>query len=506
MILLIQNNSLYEADLRAMLQAFFPATRIATATPEEAGTLSTKMFREMDFCLTALFAEKRTRLMVEEKGRIMFSGYCTGDFENRKRFRNKLKLLSYKLLSEYAGRDLPWGSLTGMRPTKIAAEAFHAGLSTDEVVDYYERTYQTSREKAALAAEVALHEKPILSGVNPVRDYCLYVHIPFCPTRCLYCSFAAYSVMDVQTKISAYLGALKEELQYISLLNMGRTLKSIYIGGGTPTALSAEQLETLLSSIEETFDMETVTEYTVEAGRPDSITKEKLRCMKAHGVTRISINPQTMNEETLRIIGRSHTPADIQRAFLEARKAGFDDINMDIIAGLPGENLDSMRYTLNELEKLGPDSLTVHSLAIKRTANLNMQLDDYKDDLKHDVAGMVRMADMRARKWGLEPYYLYRQRNIAGNLENTGYVRPGLDCKYNVLIMEERIDTFAAGAGAISRLVTYDQEKDETVKCTRVENVKNMDVYIERIDEMKERLRDAVDTRDREMLLLNQKK
>ena len=228
--------------------------------------------------------------------------------------------------------------------------------------------------------------------------------------------------------------------------------------------------------------------------------------MKTHGVTRISINPQTMNEETLRIIGRSHTPADIQRAFLEARKAGFDDINMDIIAGLPGENLDSMRYTLNALEKLGPDSLTVHSLAIKRTANLNMQLDDYKDDLKHDVAGMVRMADMRARKWGLEPYYLYRQRNIAGNLENTGYVRPGLDCQYNVLIMEERIDTFAAGAGAISRLVTYNQEKDETVKCTRVENVKNMDVYIERIDEMKERLRDAVDTRDREMLLLNQKK
>lgn len=495
MILLIQTDASYEADFRGMLQAFFPTVRIQAMSAEEAGKLRTKMFREMDFCFTALFRERAVVLRIEERGYVRFSAYCPGDYRNRGGFRNRLKLASYRILSEFTGRSLPWGSLTGMRPTKIATKLLAEGRTGDEIQTYYEKNYGTSPKKAELAAEVAAVEQPILEAADPEKDYCLYIHIPFCPTRCLYCSFAAYPVMEYEDRILNYLYALKKELQYISYLNRGRRLVSIYIGGGTPTALSESQLGDLLDAVNGSFDTENLTEYTVEAGRPDSITREKLKILKKHGVTRISINPQTMNAETLRIIGRAHTPADIVRAFRDARGTGFQDINMDIIAGLPKETAESMRYTLGELEKLAPDSLTVHTLCLKRTASLNLQLDQYRDTLPEDPAAMVEMAQARARRWGLHPYYLYRQRNMEGNLENTGFTRPGLECRYNILIMEERTDVFAAGAGAITRLVFYDPVRHQNRKTLRVENVRNLEEYIERIDEMNDRLREAVEAR-----------
>ena len=494
MVLLVQNITEYEADLRAMITAFFLGEKLTVIHPGVIGDYNRDAFADWDFVFTALFDKAETRLKIEERGHVIFSAYTFGDYSDKKRFRNKLKLAAYKLLKEYTGRSLPWGSLTGMRPTKIATKGLEAGLEEDDLVDYYIRTYDASEEKAELAVEVARRERRILSSVDPRRDYCLYVGIPFCPTRCVYCSFAAYPIMEYAGKIDSYIDAVKTELANISLMNHGRRLAAVYIGGGTPTSISKEQLDRLLTEIEYSFDLSDVEEFTVEAGRPDSITPEKLRVMKAHGVTRISINPQSMNPETLRKIGRAHSPEMIIRAFKEARAAGFDNINMDIIAGLPDERLGDMAHTLDEVLKLEPESLTVHSLAIKKKAGLNEKYEDYKNSINNDVDRMIELAAKRAKAAGLMPYYLYRQKNIAGNLENTGFSIPSLECRYNVLIMEERLDTFAAGAGAITRLLSLDEE-GETVRVDRIENVRNVDEYIARIEEMISRKTEGIAAR-----------
>ena len=234
-------------------------------------------------------------------------------------------------------------------------------------------TYDASEEKASLATRVAMTEQSIIEEIDPIKDYILYIGIPFCPTRCLYCSFAAYPIHEYESEVDKYLETLKQELTHISFMNRHRRLVAVYIGGGTPTSLSEKQLEQLMVAVNETFDMSDLLEFTVEAGRPDSITREKLEVLKKKGCTRISINPQTMNSFTLRTIGRAHTPADIKWAMNEARKVGFKNINMDIIAGLPGERLVDLEYTLGEIEKMMPESLTVHSLAIKRAANWLMR-------------------------------------------------------------------------------------------------------------------------------------
>ena len=524
MILLVQNDAEYEVDLRAMIGAFFLGEKIRAVRPEDVASYDRTMFSEFSLMITALYDADNdinedggtellsdivphddkgeeyyrphlvtTRLRVEEKGHVLYSAYVYGDYKDRARYRNKLKRAIYRLLSEYTGRILPWGSMTGMRPTKIASSALAKEKTRSEIIDYYDYTYDVTHEKAALATDVATKEKRIMDSVDPITDYSLYIGIPFCPTRCLYCSFAAYPIIEYASKVSEYIDALKQELQYISFLNRNRHLVSIYIGGGTPTSLSEEELKELLDSVNEYFNLSDLREFTVEAGRPDSITKEKLEVLKSHGVTRISINPQTMNAETLKVIGRAHTPADIKRAMDQARRVGFKNINMDIIAGLPGENIDSMKYTLDEIEDMGPESLTVHSLAIKRSAHLNQRFGEFRGEINHDMDLMLSLVSARAKKAGLEPYYLYRQKNIAGNLENVGYARKGLECIYNIFIMEERLDTFAAGAGGITRLLNI--EGGVTTRVDRVENVKNVDEYIARIDEMLERIVQGVDAR-----------
>ena len=493
MILLVQNDAEYEVDLRAMIGAFFLGEKVKTARPDEVAQYDKEMFSQIDIMITALYDEKNTSIRMEEKGRVLYSAYVYGDYKDRKRYRNKLKLAIYRLLSEYTGRTLPWGSLTGMRPTKIASAALVKGKDKSEIVEYYNYTYDASEEKATLATDVAIKEKAIIDTVSPLTDYCLYVGIPFCPTRCLYCSFAAYPINEYESKVDDYIDTLKQELQYISFLNRNRNLVAIYIGGGTPTSLSAKQLDELMTCINESFDLSSLREYTVEAGRPDSIKKDKLEVLKKRGCTRISINPQTMNADTLRTIGRAHSPAEVKWAMKEARKQGFDNINMDIIAGLPGEAIDDMEYTLAEIRKLDPESLTVHSLALKRTAVLNQRYGEFKDEINKDMDQMLSLAAERAKNAGMEPYYLYRQKNIAGNLENVGYAKKGHECIYNVLIMEEKLDTFAAGAGGITRLLSTSD--GEIVRIDRVENVKNVDEFITRIDEMLERLSAGVDSR-----------
>ena len=409
-----------------------------------------------------------------------------GDGRDKSVVRNPLKLAIYEMLSRYTGRVLPWGSLTGIRPTKIAVAQIEDGADRQAVVENYIKVYGTSRAKAELAFDVAGREKKIIDSVAEEDEYCLYIGIPFCPTRCLYCSFTSYPIAAYKDKVEDYLDALEKEITYVAKAYRGKRLISIYVGGGTPSSISAENMERLCSMVESMFDMSHVREFTIEAGRPDSTTYDKLLVMKKHGVTRISINPQTMNEQTLRTIGRAHTPEQTRQAMAMARKAGFDNINMDLIVGLPGEDTDAVENTLRQIKELSPESLTVHTLAVKRAAKLNIEMDRYKDQLKNDIESQLDAVTRAAGEMGLEPYYLYRQKNMTGNLENVGYSKEGLECLYNILIMEERTDIVGLGAGSSSKLVVRPGHDGVTegTRIDRIENCKSVDDYISRIDEM----------------------
>ncbi len=492
MILLVQNAEEYNNDLRAMIMAFFSGEKISGMSPEQAGELSPKMHREFTFVLTALYDEKEVRLQIEEKGSVLYTAYASGNYRDKKKFRNRLKLAIYRLLSEYTGKTLPWGCLTGVRPAKIAMAKLNAGKTFNETVKDYQEKYDVSSEKAILATKVAVRERALTEGIDFENSYCLYVGIPFCPSRCLYCSFTSYPISSYKGMVEAYLDALRKELQYIGYTNRERKLVSIYVGGGTPTSLEPEELNLLLTDIRSNFDLSYLREFTVEAGRPDSINAAKLKVLKENEVTRISINPQTMNDKTLKTIGRAHTANDVREAFRLAEGIGFRSVNMDIIAGLPGEDAESMRLTLKEIRRLHPNNLTVHSLAIKRAAELKQQMVTYGSRIHQDMEEMLKQVSETAEELGMKPYYMYRQKNIGGNLENVGYAVPGRECLYNILIMEELTDIISAGAGASSKRVIRNapDEGGENIRIERCENVKEVVQYIERIDEMIERKQD----------------
>ena len=407
----------------------------------------------------------------------------TGIPENseKKYVKAELKRLVYKTLKELTKKELPWGALTGIRPVKLATGLIESNpkISDEDICRYLKENYLVSDKKAALSISIARKEYELLKSIDYKNGYSLYIGIPFCPTTCLYCSFTSYPIKAYQKKTEPYLKALLKEVEYVAKEFQHKRLNSIYFGGGTPTTLEADQLERLLLAVQENFDLTYCQEFTVEAGRPDSITEEKLRVLKKYGVTRISINPQTMNQRTLDLIGRYHTVEQVREAFWMAREIGFDNINMDFIVGLPQENIEDIEYSMQEAQKLNPDSLTIHSLAIKRAARLNMQKEQYKGLAMKNSMEIMELCEQYARKMGMEPYYLYRQKNIAGNMENVGYARKaGI---YNILIMEEKQTIVACGAGSVSKRVYPDG------RIERSENVKDVSQYIERIGEMIER-------------------
>ena len=404
------------------------------------------------------------------------------DYSNRFETKNQLKRLLYGTLRKLTGRTLPWGTLTGIRPTKIAMGQLKAGMTEEAVMDDMEKTYLASREKTSLCVDIARREMELLEPLNCESGYSLYVGIPFCPTTCLYCSFTSYPISLWKDRMDSYLEALYREMDYVAQVMRGRTLDTVYFGGGTPTSLEASQLDALITRLKAAFPFDQVKEFTVEAGRPDSITEEKFAVLKKHGVTRISINPQTMNQKTLDLIGRRHTVEMVEESFHMARRMGFDNINMDLILGLPGEDLEDVRRTLARVKALGPDSLTVHSLAIKRAARLNMFKEQYEELAITNTQEMIELTAACAREMGLLPYYMYRQKNMAGNFENVGYAAPGKACIYNILIMEEQQTIAACGAGTTTKVYFPAENRLE-----RAENVKNVEQYIDRLDEMMER-------------------
>lgn len=494
------NRENYEYDIHALTQSFYPAKQVKVLLPEkweEQGVTA-------DIVVSVSEKQARMSFYVQEEaepgteqGNDGFCGalesakgqaricheYNTPLPAGKERAKAVFKRFLYETLCAETKRTLPWGNLTGIRPTKIAMELLEQGKNREDIVSFLQKEHFVSDEKAALCFDIALREKNILGQLDQKDGYSLYIGIPFCPTTCLYCSFTSYPVSVWEKRMDEYLDCLMKEIDYVKEAFSGRAPETIYIGGGTPTSLSPERLERLLGGLEEAFCLKDVKEFTVEAGRADSITREKLRVIKRHHVTRISVNPQTMKDETLRIIGRRHTAEQVREAFVMAREEGFDNINMDLILGLPGEGAEDVRQTIGAVTQLAPDSLTVHSLAVKRASKLGQWIEENGTETLCNTDETMAIAAAGAEAMGMQPYYLYRQKNMSGNFENTGYALPGKNGIYNILIMEEKQNIVALGAGSISKRV-YEDGRIE-----RCENVKEVALYMEKIDEMIERKR-----------------
>lgn len=399
---------------------------------------------------------------------------------HRKRAARRLcRQTMYDLCKQVTGQHPAWGSMTGIRPTHLMYEALDQGMTSDEAAAHLIRTFDVTEEKARLLQDIVRVQGQLPPPDDGWMD--VYIGIPFCTTRCTYCSFSS-GELGKGKLVEPYLAALFREMaDGASLLrDAGKCLRAVYVGGGTPTSLNEDQLSRLLDKMMTLFPG--AMEYTVEAGRPDTITPAKLAAIRNAGVGRISINPQTMNDRTLRVIGRAHTAAQVEEAYAMAREAGLGHINMDVIAGLPGESLADFAHTMEAARRLHPESLTVHTLAIKRSSRLHLENAPLPDG--ETAADMVRMGAKTARSMGLEPYYLYRQKYMAGNQENVGYALPGHACQYNVDIMEETTHILALGAGGISKRV-YPEEGH----IGRAPNVSNIEQYIDRVEEMSQRKR-----------------
>ncbi len=406
-----------------------------------------------------------------------------GGLEEKRTLKRAAKTVLFLLMSEEMNRMPPWGSLTGIRPTRLVYEGMSRGMTLDEAEKWVQDEFFVSKEKASLLKEIVTMQKGIIDP--PENTFDLYIGIPFCVTRCAYCSFASGEIGNGKLT-EPYVNALIQEIRETSafMKKMNLRLRAGYMGGGTPTSLSAEQLDRILQEAMHHFP--DAAEWTVEAGRPDTIDEKKLLTLIKNHVDRISVNPQTFNDETLKVIGRRHTSEETLNAFRLARELGFDHINMDLIAALPGETFSDFERTLSIVTDLGPESVTVHSLAIKRSSKLHEQLT--VQGTSHNQAdcetadNMIRFAREILTKGGWHPYYLYRQKYMAGNLENVGYAKRGKACLYNIGNMEETARVLALGAGAISKWIFPRERRIE-----RAPNVKNIEEYISRVHEMTER-------------------
>lgn len=386
-------------------------------------------------------------------------------------------------LSEMTGKRPDWGVLTGVRPVKLAGDLMKSLKDREKAKQSLIACYLLSEEKADLLLDIYAYQQQILEKPQE-NTVGLYIGIPFCPTRCLYCSFPASQASESQ--IQTYLHALSLEIEFVasSMKAEGITPESIYIGGGTPTTLDPKPLQALLEKTVTEFDLSTLKEFTVEAGRPDTITAEKLEVIRKAGASRISINPQSMQGKTLDLIGRSHTPENIKTAFWLAREIGISMINMDIIAGLPGEIQADFEDTLRQVIELNPENITVHTLATKRASKLVEMDKNYHYKQGEIVRGMLEVCRKQLPEKGYRPYYLYRQKQMAGNFENIGWCKEGSAGIYNIRIMEEAQTIIALGAGGITKVYYPDENRLE-----RVPNVSNFEIYSERLDEMIQRKR-----------------
>ena len=467
-IFLIGHDFKYETE--ATVKLFFPAMRFTFCTedaPRQEDYIRTSLAGETilaESSLSGVFRRSEAQLPRHADKRTAEHALCT---------------LLYEHLTEATGITPPWGMMTGIRPVRMLTAAVEQGSTLEDAVQAMGQTYRVSEQKLALAKETARVQLPLLGRLGP-DVVSLYISIPFCPSRCSYCSFVSHSIAEAGKLIPAYVDCLCRELSIWGELIRRLELKldTVYIGGGTPTSISAEQLGQIMDAVRANMHMEPVREYTVEAGRPDTITPEKLEVIRSHGATRITINPQTLNDKVLRAIGRKHTAQQAVDAFRLARSLGFANINMDLIAGLPEDTPDSFRDTLDRVIALDPESITVHTLTLKRSAALYAQ---GGSQIANPAAAMVDYSVRRLPEAGYRPYYLYRQKNTLENLENVGYAKPGFESLYNILIMDETQTILGAGCAASTKLVTPDGQ------ITRIHNHKFPYEYIGRFDSLMEK-------------------
>ncbi|WP_035767166.1 coproporphyrinogen dehydrogenase HemZ [Butyrivibrio sp. NC2002] len=499
MILVEVSKDRFKYDIHSLVKAFYPAEDVLVLTKEEIeakkenGSLEKEIFK-----IDMIFDDenKNVEMIILENGEKLQEGKAqftedndlsdnstNGTKASKSTPKNALKQLMYSQLSQKVGHELPWGALTGIRPTRIPMQMLYEGKNSDEIREYMKDTFFVSDEKIDLSLGIAKREKAILDSIDHEDGYSIYIGIPFCPTTCLYCSFTSFPIVTWAKRVGDYLTCLEKEIDFVAEAFGNKKVNSVYIGGGTPTTLEPDQIRRLIGYLGNKIDISNISEFTVESGRPDSITRDKLRAMKECGVSRISVNPQTMSDETLKRIGRQHSVAQFVDAYNMAREEGFDNINMDIILGLPGEELSDVEHTMREIEKLRPNDLTVHSLSVKRGSRLAEHIRNEGYFLESDTGRMMEIAAAGARSMGLMPYYMYRQKNISGNLENTGYAEEGKAGIYNILMMEEVQSIVALGAGTVSKRVYGDG------RIERCDNVKDVTLYMNDISQMIERKR-----------------
>ena len=458
----------YQYDIENICEIFFPYEKIKMTESDDAGddpvTVITQI-RGDTLTVDARVYEKRKTLSK------------TAD-ENTDR-QNALSVMLYEALSEILGIKYPWGILYGVRPAR-RMHALADAFSETEAQRIFHEKYLVSDEKIKLTSAV-MHSENGIIALSGEKSFSLYVSIPFCPTRCSYCSFVSHSIENTQRLVKPYVELLVKEIEETGKYAraLGLRLESVYFGGGTPTALCAEDLAKLFYSIDKNFDLSTNREYTVEAGRPDTVTADKLQALKTAGVSRISVNPQTFNDKALEAIGRRHTSHDTLKAFDLARKMGFDNINMDFIAGLPKDDIASFEKSLNMGIELKAESVTLHTLSLKSGAYMATRQAALDPSPGLLVSDMVDTAGKALKSAGYHPYYMYRQGKSLGNLENVGWCKSGRECLYNVFMMDETHTVLAVGAGAVIKL-----KNQKTGKIQRIYNYKYPYEYIDRFDEI----------------------
>ncbi|MEW9095144.1 MAG: coproporphyrinogen III oxidase [Clostridiaceae bacterium] len=454
------NNLKYRYDVYQIFNLFFPLNQLDFNTPS------------YDYKIEI----GEDSILIEDK-----NGSESFNINKDISIKEEVKKSSYTFLEKRTGKKIPWGTLVGIRPSKIALSLLKEGKCEEEIIDYYKERHIAAEEKAKLCIEVAKIESNMVN--NDKRKISIYIGMPFCPTRCLYCSFTSNPIVSCKNVVGSYLNALTKEIEEISKFIKEKELiiETLYFGGGTPTSIKDEEFEDIMEKIYNNFIYDNnVHEFTVECGRPDSLSMHKFSTMKKYGVTRISINPQTMNDDTLKLIGRNHSVEDIKDKYRMARDMGFNNINMDIIVGLPGERLSHIKNTCKEIYNMRPDSITVHGMSFKKGSKLYEKLEEYLRDIEQDELNRMYEETFKLSKdLNMSPYYMYRQKNMVGNMENVGYSLKDKECIYNIQMIEERQTIIALGADAVTKVVYLELNKIE-----RVPNVKDVLEYNNRIDEM----------------------
>ncbi len=439
--------------VQTLAMIFFPG--------EHFGKKAAELDNENEPCLTVRTEERTegvfTHAKIEHGGKTCEADYLAEKKPERTDERTlKLSVGGAVLaaMGELAGYRPAWGMLIGVRPSKVASEMLDSGMSKTRVKKTLNSDYLVIPKKAALATEIALTEKRIV-GQNSPKDCSVYISIPFCPSRCAYCSFVSYTSKRLLDLIPQYLLKLKEDIRanFETIDRLGLRVRTVYIGGGTPTILNCEQIYDLLSYISTLTDVKALDEYTMEAGRPDTITEEKLAIAASLGVTRVSVNPQSLSDDVLYGIGRNHTAEDFFRAFSDARRAKISTVNVDLIAGLPGDNFKRFSSTMDKVIELAPENITVHTFCVKKSAEILRQNADVYSVRGGDAGKCVDYSQIRTNQAGYIPYYMYRQKNTVGNYENVGFSLHGHEGLYNIYMMEEIHSIFSAGAGAVTKLV-----------------------------------------------------